>query len=67
MLFFRLRASTSLAELWAETNRQVAAAELLSPVCAKFDDALPCASAAQARQLLEVLARQDKAARTGVA
>lgn len=62
MLFFRLRASTSLAELWAETNRQVAAAELLSPVYAKFDDALPCASVARACQL-----RQDKAARTGVA
>lgn len=64
-LFFRLRASTSLAELWAETDRH-AAAELLSPVCAEFDDALPCASVAKARRLLEVLARQDEVARKGL-
>lgn len=56
-LFLRLRASTSLAELWAETDRQEAAAELLSPVCAEFDGVLPCASVAKARQLLELLTR----------
>lgn len=65
-LFFRLRASTSLAELWAETDRQ-AAAELLSPVCAEFDDALPCATVAKARRLLDALARPDTTAGTGVA
>lgn len=64
-LFFQLRASTSLAELWAETDRQ-AAAELLSPVYAEFDDALPCASVTKARRLLEALARQDEVARKGL-
>jgi predicted ATPase/DNA-binding winged helix-turn-helix (wHTH) protein len=63
-LFFRLRAWTSLAELWAETDRQEAAAELLSPVCAEFDNVLPCATVAKARQLLELLTQQ--AARTGL-
>jgi predicted ATPase len=65
-LFFRLRASTSLAELWAETDRPEAAAQLLSPVCAEFDDVLSCATVAKARRLLEVLARQDVVARSGL-
>ncbi len=64
-LFFRLRASTALAELWAETDRHVAAAELLSPVCAEFDDVLPCVNVAKARQLLKSLRRRDTALRTG--
>lgn len=54
-LFFRLRASTALAELWAEADRHAAAAELLSPVCAQFDDQVPCVSVMKARQLLEAL------------
>ncbi len=65
-LFFRLRAATSLAELWVETDRQAAAAALLSPVYAEFDEAFPCASVAKARQLLDLLVRQDKASRTGL-
>ncbi|TCL71764.1 winged helix-turn-helix domain-containing protein [Rhizobium sp. BK251] len=56
-LFFRLRASTALAELWAEADRHVAAAELLSPICAEFDDVKPCMNVVKARQLLEVLGR----------
>jgi predicted ATPase/DNA-binding winged helix-turn-helix (wHTH) protein len=54
-LFFRLRASTALAELWVEADRHAAAAELLSPVCAEFDDVLPCVTVVKARQLLEAL------------
>ncbi|MBB3542209.1 winged helix-turn-helix domain-containing protein [Rhizobium sp. BK399] len=54
-LFFRLRASTALAELWVEADRRDAAAELLSPVCAEFDDVLPCVTVVKARQLLEAL------------
>ncbi len=54
-LFFRLRASTALAELWAEADRHARAAELLSSVCAQFDDLLPCVSVIKARQLLEAL------------
>lgn len=64
-LFFRLRASTALAELWAETDRHAAAAELLSPVCAAFDDAPLCANVSKARRLLESLRRQDTAVRAG--
>ena len=56
-LFFRLRASTALAELWAETDRHVAAADLLSPICAEFDNVPPCANIAKARHLLETLRR----------
>ncbi|MBB3237467.1 ATP-binding protein [Phyllobacterium endophyticum] len=56
-LFFRLRASTSLAELWSETNRHRAAADLLSPVCAQFDNVPPCATVAKARHLLDTLRR----------
>ncbi|MBS7589727.1 ATP-binding protein [Ancylobacter defluvii] len=63
-LFFRLRASTALAELWVETDRHVAAAELLSPVCAEFDDVVPCVNVAKARRLLESLGQRDTALRT---
>ncbi len=56
-LFFLLRASTALAELWAEADRHGAAAELLSPVCAEFDDVPPCVNVVKARQLLEALGR----------
>lgn len=66
-LFFRLGASTALAELWAETDRQAAATELLSPVCAEFDDALPCANLVKARQLLDVLRRRERPAPEGLA
>jgi hypothetical protein len=58
-IFFRLRASTALAELWVETGRHMAAAELLSPICAEFDNTVSCANVAKARQLLEALRWQD--------
>ncbi|WP_172982583.1 winged helix-turn-helix domain-containing protein [Phyllobacterium sp. SYP-B3895] len=56
-LFFQLRASTALAQLWAETDRLVAAADLLSPICAEFDNVPACANIAKARHLLETLRR----------
>lgn len=62
-LFFRLRASTALAELWAEADRHAAAAELLSPVCAQFDDVLPCVSVMKARQLLEACRQNPRGTR----
>ncbi|CAN7316006.1 ATP-binding protein [Mesorhizobium caraganae] len=60
-LFFRLRAATALAELLAQTNRHGAAEELLSPVCAEFDDGPPCANVEKARHLLGTLRRQETA------
>ena len=54
-LFFRLRATTALAELWGQTDRHGAAAELLSPICDAFDDVSPCANIAKARHLLDSL------------
>ncbi|PZP18919.1 MAG: transcriptional regulator [Sphingomonas hengshuiensis] len=57
-LFFRLRATTALAEVWAKTGRPLAAAELLSPICAAFEDEPACANLARARQLLDTLRRQ---------
>ncbi|KQV66370.1 winged helix-turn-helix domain-containing protein [Rhizobium sp. Root1220] len=65
-LFFRLRATTALAELWADADRHAAAAELLSTVCAEFDDVLPCMNVVKARQLLEALGRRNIALRTGL-
>lgn len=63
-LFFRLRAATALAELWAQIDRHGDAEELLSPVCAAFDDGPPCANVTKARHLLGILRRQE-AARCG--
>lgn len=57
-LFFRLRATTALAEVWAETGRPLAAAELLSPICDAFEDGPACANLARARQLLDTLRQQ---------
>ncbi|MFK8250906.1 ATP-binding protein [Ancylobacter terrae] len=61
-LFFRLRATTALAELWADTEGPLAAAELLSPICAafEFEDEPACANLARARQLLDSLMRQHR-------
>lgn len=61
-LFFQLRATTALAELWAQTDRYGVAAELLSPICGAFDDGSPCANVAKARHLLETLRRQASVA-----
>jgi hypothetical protein len=57
--FFRLRATTALAELWAEIERPLAAAELLSPICAAFENEPACTNLARARQLLDALKRRQ--------
>jgi hypothetical protein len=57
--FFRLRATTSLAELLAQTERREAAADLLLPICDKLDDGSPCANIAKARHLLQTLRREN--------
>jgi hypothetical protein len=63
--FFRLRASTALAELWADTDQHGAAVELLSPVFTELDDGFPCANVAKARRLLETLKQRRAAPHIG--
>jgi hypothetical protein len=56
--FFQLRATTALADLWAQTDRHEPAAELLSPICSSFDDISPCMNMMKASHLLETLRRR---------
>jgi len=60
--FFRLRATTALAELWAQTDRHGAAAELLLPIWDELHDSSSCANVATARHLLENLRGRDTGA-----
>lgn len=59
-LSFELRASLNLAECWAGDGRSSAAAELLDPVCRRFDVSATGRDILQARRLLERLSLPDR-------